>query len=557
MDESSGQPQQKQAAPKLGLQGPVIAWLDPWAGEASDSIMRTGTGTVYPSQDPPPSPAEFIGALKEMGARFYVHHMMPDKTGQTELIRDIADSGLELCLGNEYGNINGPHAADTNRYDVPDDALAEAARSGTLTGLIYDEPEHLQINATQYRKDAFLPHWGSTDGPTLEHSQERMTAAVAARVGHVRSLLTLEGVAPDSAPLVAEQVFPVLFHAHARGGMAVCPKIMKESFQSLQLSTALGAAKQYGADMWICADLWGPDVGPWFIRTSGFPGHSPEEYASALRMGYYMAPTHLFTENIDALLKYENGRFRKTEFGDVWHEFARRFVPAHPLSWTHRDVDPDIAFIHADDGNYGQNERLYGNRRLPAPETTQSVFHVWHLLSRGAIPAHGSCMHIRGYDFPRHRLKREVPKEKFPLETGWDPGDLSRTHPLFYPVHNVVVYDEAVEDRQLGKPKLIVAAGSRLSAGTLGAIRSRAEAGATVIVADWLVPPEWSASGKVGAGVWLVTGSFLDDGRVRETAEPFLGEPDCWMQRFGDTEVRMYKADSRGETLHIETFAAR
>lgn len=540
--------------PKLGLQGPAVAWHDPWAGERSDEMMRTGTGTVYPSQDPPPSPDEFMRALLEMGAQFYVHHMMPNECGQQQLVRDIAASGLELCLGNEYGNINGPYVAGTNRFDVPDRALAEAARSGKLMGLLYDEPEHLQINAGQYRKDDFLPHWGATDGLTLEQSRDRMAAAVANRVKHVESLLAREGVAADAVPLIAEQVFPVLFHAHARGGMAVCPKIMKESFQSLQLSTALGAAKQYGRPMWICADLWGPDVGPWFIRTSGFPGHSPQEYASALRLGYYMGPTHLFTENIDVLLQYDGGRFRKTEFGEVWHEFAHRFVPEHPLGWTHRDVDPDIVFIHADDGNYGQNERLYGNRTLPAPETTQSVFHVWHLLSHGTIPAHGSCMHIPGFDFPRHRLKREVPKERFPLAHGWSAGNGSHVHPLHYPVHNVVVYDETVEDRQLGRPKLIVAAGSRLSAATLSAIRSRAEAGATVIAADWLVPPQWATSGKVGAGVWLVTPSFLEDDRVRETMRPFLGDPDCWMQRFGNTEVRMYKADPQGETLHIETF---
>src|SRR5690606_11335438 len=47
------------------------------------------------------------------------------------------------------------------------------------------------------------------------------------------------------APLISEHVFPVMFHAKARAGMDVCPKIMKESFQSLQLATSLGAAQQY------------------------------------------------------------------------------------------------------------------------------------------------------------------------------------------------------------------------------------------------------------------------------------------------------------------------
>lgn len=538
--------------PKLGLQGPVIAWQDSWAGAASDEIMRTGTGSIYPSQEALPSPDLFIEAMKGLGAEFYVHHMFPSLAGQSDMVRDMVRHGMEVCLGNEYGNINGPFVEGTNRYDVPDEVLLEAAQSGKLIGLLYDEPEHLQINASQYRKDAFLPHWGGAGGSSLEQSQELVTLAVEARVEHVRGVLTDAGMNPDGVPLLSEFVFPTLFHAFARGGMAVCPKIMKESFQSLQLSTALGAAKQYGRGMWICADLWGPDAGSWFTRTPGFPGHSPEEYASALRMGYYMGPTHLFTENIDALLQNENGTFRKTEFGDVWDEFVRGFVPENPLSWTHLEADPDIVVIHSDDSNYGQNERLYGNRGLAAPAASQSVFHVWHLLSHGTIPAHGSCMHIPGFAFPRHRLKAEVPKQQFPLKHGWAFPQEQRVHPLHYPANNVLVYDDTVQEHQLGRPKLILVAGSRISAQTLKAVRRRAESGATVIIAEWLVPEEWSASGRIGEGTWLVTDSFLSDDRVKETAGPFLGSPDCWMQRFEGAEVRMYKADAGGFSLDFE-----
>src|SRR5699024_6436203 len=112
----------------------------------------------------------------------------------------------------------------------------------------------------------------------------------------------------------------------------------------------------------------------------------------------------LFTENIDVLLQYEKRQFRKTEFGEVWDEFVNGFVPENPLNWTHNEAEAAIAFIHSDDGNFGQNERLYGNRQLTTPDTTQSIFHVWHLLSHRTIPAHGSCMHIPGYDSPRSQL---------------------------------------------------------------------------------------------------------------------------------------------------------
>ncbi|MBW7461945.1 hypothetical protein K0U00_48625, partial [Paenibacillus sepulcri] len=135
--------------------------------------------------------------------------------------------GIELCLGNEYGNINGPWVEGTNRYDMPDDALREAAASGKLIGLLYDEPEHLQINAGQYRKDGWFPHWGSCEAEDLNEARRLMTDSVARRVRHVREILARAGFDASKVPLLSEQVFPVLFHAQARGGMALCPKIMK------------------------------------------------------------------------------------------------------------------------------------------------------------------------------------------------------------------------------------------------------------------------------------------------------------------------------------------
>ncbi|MCS7459769.1 hypothetical protein N0M98_06405 [Paenibacillus doosanensis] len=543
--------------PRLGIQGPVVAWQDPWGKEASDSVMRTGTGSVCPSQDPRPEPQAFIRALQELQADFYVHHALPGMQGYKELLEDVAGAGLDICLGNEYGNINGPWVEGTNRYDLPDDALAQAAASGRCIGLLYDEPEHLQINAAQYRKDGWFPHWGLTDGETLERSRLGVESAVRGRVRHVGDAMNRAGRNPGAMPLISEQVFPTSFHTYARAGMELCPKIMKESFQSLQLSTALGAAKQYGRNMWICADLWGPDTGAWFTRFHGFPGHSPEEFASALRMGYWMGPSHLFVENADVLLRSTGEGFTKTEFGEVWLEFVKSYVPGHPLRWHHSQADPDIVIIHSDDSNYGQNERLFGNRSSDQESIarSQSVFTIWHLLSRGRIPAYGSCMHIPGYDFPRHELKREVSIERFPLEKGYIGSGRKPIHPLLYPVHNVLVYDGYVTGRQLGRPKLIMAGGSDLSDATFQALRQKAEDGAVVVIADWLLPKDCPAdvriSGAKGLGQWLVTDDFLSE-NVREAVQPFLGDADCWMQRFGKEEVRMYARNEDGSELDFE-----
>ncbi|WP_284645622.1 hypothetical protein [Paenibacillus silviterrae] len=540
---------------KLGLQGTVLGFLDPWAGEASDRLMRTGTGMVYPSQDPKPDREEFVSQMKRLGADFYVHHVFPDGeglTGHSELLEDMVRYDMEVCLGNEYGNINGPWVDGTNRYDVTDGPLLEVARTGKLIGLLYDEPEHLQINAGQYRKDRWLPHWGSMTGLTLEASAERMASVIAQRVEHVEKLLSPLDTTPKSGALISEQVFPTLFHVAARGGMTLCPKVMKESFQPLQLSTALGAAKQYGRDLWICADLWGPDIGHWFTRVSGFPGHSPEEFASALRMGYYMGPTHLFTENVDALMTYGPKGFELTEFGEVWKAFALDFVPKHPLSYDHKQASADIALVCSDDSNYGQHARLFGSREQEAPLSTSKLFEAWHLLSHGTIPAHGSCMHIPGYDFPRHKLKAAVPREAFPLTQGLpEPLLPEGLHPLFYPSNNVLVYDEFVTEEALGEPKLILLVGSRVPAKTLQLLRRKAEQGAAVIADKSLVPAEWKESRKLGSGSWTVTSSFLSE-EAREAANPHLGDATCWRQCFGSAEVRMYKGDADGFTLDFE-----
>lgn len=544
--------------PRLGIQGPVVAWQDPWAGDASERIMRTGTGSICPSQDQKPEPDDFIHALRELEADFYVHHVIPEMKGYSELLADIAGAGLDICLGNEYGNINGPWTEGTNRYDVPDEVIMQAASSGRCIGLLYDEPEHLQINAGQYRHDGWFPHWGSTDDMNLVESRAKVERSVLSRVQHVHSVLEQAGSPRTSMPLIAEHVFPTMFHTFARAGMDICPKIMKESFQSLQLSTALGAAKQYDKALWICADLWGPDTGRWFTRFQGFPGHSPQEFESALRMGYLMGPSHLFVENIDVLFKHTSTGFETTEFGEVWKEFVRKFIPEHTLTWHHSQANPDIAIIHSDDGNYGQNERLFGNRTLADVGGSQSWFHIWHLLSRGTIPAHGSCMHIPGYDFPRHELKRDVAYEQFPLEQGYVSSDGRRVHPLFYPVRNVLAFDDQVSAEQLGRPKLIIVGGSSLSAETLFVIIKRAEDGGVVVIAEWLLPPDCPEklrnSGKMGFGRWIVTNDFLDE-RVKEIVEPFLGEERCWMQRFGTTEVRMYPKDRDGYTLDFEIAA--
>ena len=549
-DDSSTTPRPGPPAPqpRLGIQGPVVGWQDPWAGAASDAIMRTGTGVLLDSQDGWASPELFLQLLDDLGADFYLHHVMPDLQGQQQMIKDVSAAGLQVVLGNEYGNINGPYAGETNRYDLPDQAVADAADAGVLAGVLYDEPEHLQMNAGQYRKDAFLPHFGSTEGLDAAGAERQLVKIIG---DQVQKLQRAAEATDGEVPVLAEQVFPVMFHTLARAGMTPCPKVMKESFQPLQLATALGAALQYGRQLWICADLWGPDIGPWFTRAPGFPGHSPAEYAAALRMAYLFGPTHLFTENVDVLARYDGDRFHRTEFGEVWAEFVRDFVPAHPLAWTFRDARPSTVLIHAEDSNFGRGIRPFGDRTRTADERSNSIFQAWHLLSRGTIPRHGSCLHIDGFPSPRKQLN-QVARPDFPLDSGVPQGEPATTvHPLFHAATNTVVYDEAVTHDQLGPAELIMVAGSRLPEQTLRLVRARAEAGATVVIADWLTSAEWSDNRRLGEGQWIVTDQ-LDGDDAREAVDPLLGPADLWTQRFGNSEVHFRPAADDPTALDID-----
>lgn len=533
--------------PTFGIQGSVMGWDDPWGKHLSDQTMRTGTGRIVPSQDPAPEADAFMLAVQKLGFSFYVHHVFPNLKDLCALLDDARKFNIDLVLGNEYGNINGPWVDGTNRYDIPDEAIRQAAASGKLAGILYDEPEHLQINAAQYRKEGWYPHWGNIEAGSLEEAQIKFVNAVSKQVLQIEKQLPNEQL-----PVLAEHVFPTLFHAHARAGMALCPKMMKESFQTLQLSTALGAAKQYGKQLWICSDLWGPDVGQWFTRTSGFPGHSPEEFAAALQLGYHMAPDRLFVENVDALLQFQSDRFTNSEFGDIWEQFRYEYVPAHPLPYRHLEAEADIVLIHSDDCNYGQMARPFGIKEMEMPASSTSIFEAWHLISHGQIPSHGSCLHIPGYSFPRHALQRS--SAQYPLLQGADPEQFGEgIHPLFQASNNVLVFDGYATSEIIGDPKLIIAAGSYISGGCLRDIYKKAELGCTVIVCEHLLPEELAMDRQFpSGGRWLPVDHLLSD-NARTAAAPFLGSAAEWIQRFGGYELHITPQDAQGFTLNIET----
>ena len=89
--------------------------------------------------------------------------------------------------------------------------------------------------------------------------------------------------------LYSEHVFPVQFHTLASAGFTPVSKILKENNIPAYIACALGAAIQYDKPFWLSPDLW---------MVNNYPGHSPEEYKSALVLAYHMGTECIYTENL-------------------------------------------------------------------------------------------------------------------------------------------------------------------------------------------------------------------------------------------------------------------
>lgn len=538
----------------VGIQGSVMGWDDPWHYRLCSTYMRTGERKHFPSQDLKPQVDEFLKLIREIGVDFYLHQVMPEEDEINSFIESISKYGMPYYLGNEYGNINKLGDGICNRYDIPEACVEKAKASGNFLGLFYDETEHLQLHPDIYAdnqpeeyKNLEPGHqWTPTEGRSLDEIERNLVEAVKKRIS----------VYGQDVACFSEQVFPVMYHSLARGGMNPCPKLLKEEFQSLQLATALGAAKQYKKNLGICVDLWGPDVGNWFTRLWGFPGHSPVDFKSGLEIAYLMGPKILFAENIDPLAVYSEGGFEKTEFGDIFEEFIKKFIPENPRLYDHTMLEPEIVIIRSDDtdwsiaGGFG-GRGLYGSKSLHGDYKTQSVFKIFNLLSHGRIPESGISFWIPDYSFPTSKYSRTNDNVKLlPLKNGVHDCN-EYVHKLFYPMNNVAVFDERVNSQSLGNPKLIILAGSRITEETFKVISDKVRGGSVCIAAEWLIPVGMKVSGTDGLGEWFVVNDFSDPA-LADFLKPFLGDRDCWMQRFGNYELRFFNQSGDGVTLTHE-----
>ena len=542
--------------PKLGLQNSVCAFVDPLQTPAlSHTMRRTGEGVDMPVQDGAPSRACYLSALKNFGIDFLLQHVMPGEAEHLAFIESMAQCPeLGFMIANEFLNVNLFHEPHSNRGDFTAKTAAAARCSPGFLGFLYDETEHLQVHPNIYRRDPNAQtrwQWADPTGKSLDEAEDAVTAAVAEDARRLNS------------PLYSEHVFSILFHAFARGGMNLMPKVMKEEYQSVQLASAIGAATQYGVDFGICVDMWGTDVGPWFTRKWGFPGHSPVEFESALRMAWHFAPSLMFVENIDPLLRLNaSNELVKTEFGEIYERFVREYAPAHPLTYRFSDAVADTALVRSDDGLFAaggtfDKRAMYGSSELTIDDHHRSIFKAWHMLSHGTVPDDQIYYYGRRYaSGKRHFTVTPETIKTLPLENGVPRSDGESVHGLFYPMRGVLAFDQHVGYGALKAASLIVAAGSRMTPACANAMLRCASEGATLVAAPWLMPRDCQKSRDIGSGKLIISETF-SEADMLEQIRPHLGARDVWSQRFGDQRLMIKSVSKDNEQLELWTESIR
>jgi len=421
---------------------------------------------------------------------------------------------------------------------LPPELLKALSQCKHFLGVMYDEPAHMQNarNLIANKGKPWKPYMYNTDGRRLIDAAEEFTQAV-------RDIADI--YAKYNIPLYTENVFPVLYHGFARGGFTPGTKILKESLSPMFIACTMGAAIQYDTELWICLDLWG---------INGYPGHTPEEYRSALLLAYHMGADYMYTENIafdnknkglGSLILITSDGYKITEHGRITKWFANEYIPKHPRRYTFRQVKPRVAIVRQPDACWGQGrsgfpilpDQLFGNAKWKSNQNTEAWFKIWHLLTRGAAPKDGfsywcDCLNKKPYQ-------------------------------VFYPLDGVVVFDHHVGYKHLKGVQVIFLTGLGISPQTLKAVEQCVSDGVTCIALPHLVPKrvagQTGSNGTLtdGRGRWVVTEDFLAD-RVREQMQHVIPSEDIIRYRFGQYLVTMKPvgSDMNKITANVERVKA-
>ncbi len=518
-------------------------------------------------------------ALNQLGAEFIVEHYIELATGGSfqknlkgtleklnEYNEFLEKNKLEFLWTTEPANWNKSfefrpgqnlYELDPNVHymKLPQEILKK--KPETMIGVVYDELEHTQITNHQFisPKDHYtIPSIAYTTGKSWEDSYEALFEnLLKIRLYHDKY----------DTSVVWEPVWPVMHHIFARAGWILCPKFLKESWNPVVASMALGAVIEYEdkvGGFWITPDLW---------FRSDYPGHSVEALKSALVSGHWLGAEKMYVENLDyvhtgtepndwgevdldkiklasnhrdangsfgSLVGFLNDKeFKLTSYGQAFKWYAKEYRFENPRSYTWRDVKCKVAIVRFPDSDWGQREEgffrenLLGSTDKKANENTEAWFKIWHLLSNGTIP-------VTGISFNSHHI------QDWPAR-------------FFCPMPPVLVFDHRIGDHRpdfdFREADIIYLTGVKVTLATQELIAKKVKQGITCISLSHLVPQyirdqyfcssEITSVIKDGKGKWIVTRDFLDAKAV-EAIKAYLPPDDEWQFIFNDAMV-IFKKD--------------
>lgn len=383
--------------------------------------------------------------------------------------------------------------------------------------------------------------------------------------------------AAQNIPVVATHVFPVLHHVAARAGFIPCPKIQKEFYSTVSLAIGIGAALQYGQDLWVDCDLWYYDQ---------VPGHPAEELWSNLLLAYWLGADLVYIEGaghnltpagkqgipFSLMSQVTPEMYQLTAHGEAVRRFIREYLPEHPRPWTFRDITPTIAIVRFPDSDYGQrfmrapesqrqgsmgnwNAGLYGTEKLPNTPDSEAWFDLWNLLTHGATGTDGLSyfkpyISAGGY---------ERPVKEGQVQSLYSRPVQADMHRFFVPMNNVVVFDHLVGYERLRDIPLIFAVGVELSGETREALLKRADEGATVVLWGNLARkqgfPEYADGVREiarGKGKLILTDTFSSND-LFQRIWPHIGRPDEIRYIFGKRRVILKRVTDNDVEVHVDT----
>ncbi len=410
--------------------------------------------------------------------------------------------GLDFIANFEFqNNISG--FADEDGFEwcrTPDGAhrlhpnpafIKALASRGNLMGVCYDEFDYCVSTRNlsmwlgskrTFGAPCFMPL--KTENPYVQG--EAVSQALGAYVKEITAM---------GAPAFAgEHVFPILYHTFAKNGMAVNFKAMKENPTNLQFAAAAGAALQYGAPLWCCADLW---------HRQTFPGHSPEELYYNL-LFCHLAGVDLAYVESDPVLAQDGAL---TPHGQAYADFLRTYRGA-PQPRRIAGYRPAIGILRYDDTWWGQNafwnRGLFGNPRLHADARSREWLRAVHTVTFGQSGKFG---------FNLNRIDRTLLKK----------------HRSFLPMNGLAVFDAFARKETLAPLRLAFLCGVYLSPGTLRAVEELvAENGLTAVCPPRFLPArlQTRANGSYteiadSDGLWIAARDPADE-RVRRRVKDLL-----------------------------------